>query len=254
MHHATVTASAADWYRVTPMADGVTLIDEQHIDPFYRCNIWHIRGRDGDLLVDSGLGVVSLLQQMPFIQRERVLAVASHAHFDHIGNHHEFAQRAIHRCEAGILAEPTAERTLADRYATVAMFTALPPGGFDAAAYRVPPAPATRLLEKGDVIDLGDRHLQVLHLPGHSPGSIALWEAATGTLFSGDTVYDGPLIDDAPCCCVPDYIESMVQLQSLPVRTVHGGHFPSFGAERYRSLISDYLLGKRQPGCPAHGA
>ena len=68
------------------------------------------------------------------------------------------------------------------------MFDRLPPGGFDEAAYQVRPAPAQRLLEEGDVIDLGDRHFEVLHLPGHSPGSIALWEAASATLLSGDTV------------------------------------------------------------------
>jgi hypothetical protein len=36
----------------------------------------------------------------------------------------------------------------------------------------------------------------------------------------------------------------------LPVRVVHGGHYPSFGADRYRALIDDYLQGRRQPGCP----
>jgi glyoxylase-like metal-dependent hydrolase (beta-lactamase superfamily II) len=35
----------------------------------------------------------------------------------------------------------------------------------------------------------------VIHTPGHSPGGIALWEAATGILFSGDIVYDGELIE-----------------------------------------------------------
>jgi glyoxylase-like metal-dependent hydrolase (beta-lactamase superfamily II) len=43
------------------------------------------------------------------------------------------------------------------------------------------------------VIDTGDRHFEVLHLPGHSPGSIGLWEERSGTLFSGDAIYDGPL-------------------------------------------------------------
>ena len=35
-------------------------------------------------------------------------------------------------------------------------------------------------------------------MPGHSPGSIGLWEASTGTLFSGDAVYDAQLLDDLP--------------------------------------------------------
>jgi hypothetical protein len=38
----------------------------------------------------------------------------------------------------------------------------------------------------------------------------------------------------------------------LPVSVVHGGHFPSFGRERYRQLIDEYVAGRRAPGCP-HG-
>jgi len=243
-------APVEDWYRIRRVDHGVTHIDEHHIDPFYRCNIWHVRGRDGDLLVDSGMGVVSLRARVPWLGERPVLAVASHAHFDHVGSHHEFDARACHPAEAAILADPRGDWNLADRYAVVEMFTALPPGGYDQATYRVVPAPATRLVEAGDVIDLGDRVFEVLHVPGHSPGSIALWEAATGVLFSGDAVYDGPLVDDAYHSHVPAYLDTMMRLRALPVTVVHGGHFPSFGRDRFRALIDDYVAGKRQPGCP----
>ena len=66
---------------------------------------------------------------------------------------------------------------------------ALPHEGFDTAAWAAPGAEPTSYVVDGDVIDLGDRRLEVLHVPGHTPGSIALWEAATGLLFSGDTAY-----------------------------------------------------------------
>ncbi len=243
-------ATAESWYRVRPLADGVTHIDEPHIKPFYRCNIWHVRGRERGLLLDSGMGVVSLRRQVATLAERPLVAVASHAHFDHIGNHHEFAERAIHRAEADILARPSRRATLADLYVSDEIFTALPPGDYESGRYGVPPAPATRVLEDGDVIDLGDRALEVMHLPGHSPGGIALWEKATGILFSGDVVYDGPLIDDCYHSDVGDYIESMERLRGLPVTAVHGGHFPSFGATRFRELIDEYLAGKRRSGCP----
>src|SRR5690606_2244384 len=185
-------ATEETWFEIRRLDDGVTHIWEPHIKPFYRCNIWHVRGRDRDLLLDSGMGVVALRQRIVALAERPVLAVASHTHFDHIGGHHEFAHRAAHRAEAAILAHPTRANTLAEAYVNDDIFTALPPGDYDSKTYAVAPAPATRLLEDGDVIDLGDRRFEVLHLPGHSPGSIALWEAATGILFSGDTVYDGP--------------------------------------------------------------
>jgi glyoxylase-like metal-dependent hydrolase (beta-lactamase superfamily II) len=244
-------ATPDSWSRVQALADGVTHIDEIHIKPFFRCNIWHVRGRDRDLLIDSGMGVVSLRRPIAALTERPLVAVASHAHFDHIGNHHEFADRAIHSAEADILAEPTRPATLADLYVSDDIYTALPPGDYDSARYEVVPAPATRLLEDGDVLDLGDRTFDVMHLPGHSPGSIALWEKATGILFSGDVVYDGPLIDDCYHSDVDAYLASMERLRELPVTTVHGGHFPSFRPGRFRELIEEYLAGKRKPGCPS---
>jgi glyoxylase-like metal-dependent hydrolase (beta-lactamase superfamily II) len=252
--HLPQMARAEDWYAFAPVGDGITHIQEPFIDLFYRCNIWFVRGQNSNLLLDSGLGAVSLSARLPWLQAEPIIAVASHAHFDHIGCHHEFAQRACHRAEADILAEPTRDATLATRFAKLEMFSALPPGGFDEAAYQLRPAPATRLLEAGDVIDLGDRHFEVLHVPGHSPGSIALWEAATGVLLAGDAVYDGLLVDDAYHSNPEDYLETMHRLRELPVRVVHAGHYPSFGRERFRTLIDDYLHGRRAPGCPGSAA
>jgi glyoxylase-like metal-dependent hydrolase (beta-lactamase superfamily II) len=99
----------------------------------------------------------------------------------------------------------------------------------------------TRSVDEGDIIDLGDRHFEVLHLPGHSPGSIGLFEAATETLFSGDAIYDGPLLDELPESNIADYVRTMKRLRELPVRVVHAGHDPSFGRERLYELADAYL-------------
>ncbi|MYM56865.1 MBL fold metallo-hydrolase [Thalassovita mangrovi] len=234
-------ARPEDWYRVQRLGDDVTLIDEPFIQPFYRCNMWHVRGRDRDMLVDSGMGVVSLRQWVPLVTERKLTAVASHTHFDHIGCHHEFDDRAVHCAEADILADPTRAATLADPYVTDEIFDKLPPSPYLSQDYSVKAAGATRLLEDGDVIDLGDRHFEVIHTPGHSPGGIALWEAATGILFSGDIVYDGELIEDTYHADAADYYRSMVRLYDLPVRLVHGGHFPSYDAERHRKIIRSWL-------------
>ena len=234
-------ATADIWYETRKVGDDVTYICEPFIQEFYRCNIWHVRGRDKDMLVDSGMGVVSLREQVPLVTERSLEAVASHTHFDHIGCHHEFEHRTVHRCEAELLAEPTRANTLADPYVTDEIFTRLPPPPYSSTEYAVKKAPATRIVEDGDVVDLGDRHFTVIHTPGHSPGGIALYEKATGILFSGDIVYDGPLIEDTYHSDMSDYIASMTRLLDLPVRLVHGGHFPSFSGERYRSLIRDWL-------------
>lgn len=244
------TVSADCWYETRRLDDGVTLIRESHVKPFYRCNIWHVRGRDRDMLVDSGMGVVSLRDHVRLVCERPLIAVGSHTHFDHIGGHYEFAERAVHAAEAEILAHPSRRNTVADRWVGDDMFGAVPHDGCRAADYEIRPAPATRLLRDGDVIDLGDRHFEVLHLPGHSPGSIALWEAASGLLFSGDVAYEGELLDDCYHSCVEDYLASMERLRAIPARLVHAGHFASFGRARLLELIDDYVAGRRRQSCP----
>lgn len=240
-----------DWYGCQIVDDSLTLIWERRIKPFYRCNIWHVRGRDRDLLIDSGMGIVSLKGSLPWLGERPITVVASHTHIDHIGCHHEFAHCAVHRAEAATLATPDRHNTIADVYLTDAMFEGGAPAGFSSLTYSVRGASAERKLEEGDVIDLGDRAFQVLHLPGHSPGSIALWEQATGMLFSGDVLYQGPLIDDFYHSVVDEYVASMRRLRELPVRVVHAGHFGSFGRDTMLQLIDEYLQGKRAPGCPS---
>ena len=188
------------------MGDGITLIDEPHIRRSTAATAGISGAGTSDMLVDSGMGVVSLRDWVPLVTEQPLLAVASHTHFDHIGCHHEFPRRAVHRAEAHLLAQPTRKAVLADPYVTDEIF--------DHAAARalhlgrptqVQPAPATQLLEDGDILPLGPRRFEVIHTPGHSPGGIALWEAATGVLISGDIVYDGPLIEDTYHSDAADY-------------------------------------------------
>lgn len=237
-------ARPEDWWRVRGVGDGISHIDEPHILEFYRCNVWHVRGRDRDMLVDSGMGVVSLRDWVPLVTERPLEAVASHTHFDHIGCHHEFTCRSCHAAEAHLLRGPTRENTFADRYVTDGIFTTLPPLPYHSATYAVERAPATRLLWDGDRIDLGDRSFEVIHTPGHSPGGIALWEAATGVLISGDIVYDGPLIESDDPAEMRQYHASMKRLFDLPVRVVHGGHFPSYDGARHREIIGDWLAAR----------
>ncbi|PZO76657.1 MAG: MBL fold metallo-hydrolase [Mesorhizobium amorphae] len=241
-----IRVSANQWYASRRVGGDVTHIEEPHIKPFYRCNMWHVRGRDRDMLVDTGMGVVPLREHVPLLTGRPIWAVSSHTHFDHIGAHHEFEDRLVHEQEAALLAHPTREATLADPYVTDDIFTSLPPDPYSSALYAVKAAPATRVLRDGDVIDLGDRHFEVIHTPGHSPGGIALWEDASGILFSGDIVYDGELIEDTYHSDAADYLRSMERLLELPVTTVHGGHFASYGRDRHQAIIRDWLDAKER--------
>ncbi len=121
------------------------------------------------------------------------------------------------------------------------LITALPCENFPLDSFRQTAAQPTWLIDEGDVIDLGNRQFEVLHLPGHSPGCIGLWEASTGTLFSGDAIYDGPLLDELPESDIVVYLNTMERLMNLPVKVVHAGHDPSFDNVRLRELAKQYI-------------
>jgi glyoxylase-like metal-dependent hydrolase (beta-lactamase superfamily II) len=247
---------AQRWFEFERLSEDITRIWEPHAIRLMQCNIWHVRGAQRDLLIDTGFGVASLHQAARHLFHKPLTAVATHAHVDHVGSFHEFSDRAIHSAEAHDVAvegenfslyreeHPADSIRSLERagYEVGASFiTALPHADFNMSLFTRKAAPATRLLEEGDVFDLGDRVLEVLHLPGHSPGSIGLWEAASATLFSGDAIYDGPLLDELPGSDIALYIKTMRRLESLPARVVHGGHDPSFDGRRLKQLARAYL-------------
>jgi glyoxylase-like metal-dependent hydrolase (beta-lactamase superfamily II) len=121
------------------------------------------------------------------------------------------------------------------------LLDALPTPDYDVDAYAVVPCPANHTLDEGDVLDLGDIAFEVLHLPGHSPDSIGLFDRASGTLFSGDAVYNGPLLEGVAPGEPETYVTTMERLRKLPVTVVHGGHERSFGRDRLVEICDAYL-------------
>src|SRR6059058_4103635 len=94
------------WFERQTIDDSITLLWEPYVVPLMRCNIWHVRGRDRDLLIDTGIGVSSLLDAAKDLLTKGVSAVATHGHEDHIGSMHEFGDCIAHPLEARLLEQP----------------------------------------------------------------------------------------------------------------------------------------------------
>jgi len=244
------------WFEKKRIDDRITLLWEPHVARLDQCNMWHIRGRDADMLVDAGMGISSLKTAMAELLDKPLIAVATHSHADHMGSLHEFEQRLVHPLEAEQLRYSDDFPILCSHHWPAGlresiecqgyevpeiMVDAYPCEGFNPMTFRSPSTEPTQLIDEGDVLDLGNCAFEVIHLPGHSPGSIGLWEKSTGTLFSGDAIYDGPLLDDIQGGDKREYIATMERLRELPVTVVHGGHDPSFGRLRLLALIDRYL-------------
>ncbi|XP_069483716.1 acyl-coenzyme A thioesterase MBLAC2 [Ambystoma mexicanum] len=250
--------AALDWYAHKSLGDGLYWIQERYYESSNRANIWLQRGSHQDLLIDAGLGLRSLPEYLRVAGllgddagqggasprgRRPLLALATHVHFDHSGGLHQFPQVAIHRAEAEALAR-------GDNYETVTWLSDSdvvkePSPGWRASQYRVQPAQPTRLLEEDDIINLGDRQFMVMHVPGHSRGSICLHDRDRKMLFTGDTIYDGQLLDWLPYSDINKYVGSCERLMEMVdqglVDRVLPGHFSTLGAERLYQLASNYI-------------
>lgn len=243
------------WYRTRVVADGVARIDEPAVNELLQSNIWHVRGHDRDLVVDSGLGVAPLRQQLPSLFENDPILVITHAHLDHAGSAHEFADRRMHPAEmdrgplrASLYSDELSKLLgFEDLPLPEILIDAVPSEGYDPRTYRIPPIEITTELHGGDVIDLGDRRLTVLHLPGHTPGSICLFDKKNGELFSGDVIYDDLILDELHESSIDDYVLSMRSLRELSPARVYPGHGDPFDAERMRAIIDAYLARRAGP-------
>ena len=249
----------ADWFSLTWVTARTAFLTEPHVDELLQANIWYLRGRDRDLLVDTGNGIAPLtpvLARFARGRRREVICVATHAHVDHIGGFHELERRLLHPHE-----ERTAARS-GDEFPLLAaswsqelreeiaasgfvlpdvLVDAIPDPSFDPKTFRIVPAAATHGVRGGDEIDLGDRRLTVVELPGHTPGSVGLIDHEERALLSGDAVYEGGLIDTLPESDITAYLGTMQHVRRLDVDAVYPGHGEPFGRDRLHELAEEYL-------------
>lgn len=241
------------WFETQRIRDDLYCISEPQYTWKNRANLWLIKGRDADLLIDTGLGVSSLKRYLADLLDKPLKVVASHVHFDHSGSCHEFEQVYIHENEHQALCEGDQCMILsAAQYNFVpdSDFDAIPYQGFSASDYEVRACPQAQAIRHGDVIDLGNRAFEVMHLPGHSSGSVGLYDAGAKQFFSGDVVYDGELLDELEDSVIDDYLVSMERLLQLTADEVRPGHYHSFDRRRLRELVRGYLDTRKAPLCP----
>ncbi len=205
-----------DWFEVQEIEEGLWAIREpRHAEDVIS---YLIMGSERSILFDTGMGIANIQEIVEGLTQSPILVVNSHSHYDHVGDNFRFQNIAIHRSEARNLKQEVDAEFLAGAMAPD-MFRPYPPEGFDPEGFYIQPSKATQLLKEGDSLSLGDRTLEVIHTPGHSPGSICLWEPARGLLFTGDTLYDGPIYAQLPGSDFDAYQDSLDRLCLLVPQT-----------------------------------
>ena len=204
-----------DWYAVTKLDDHSFAIAEPRYDQ-HNVN-YLIVGDTRAVLFDTGPGVRDIRPVVAALTDRPVTAAFSHLHFDHIAGQPMFASIAS-------LDDPT----IRSRVASDGRFTPslLQHGATGRPTFRITEwwAPDAR-------IDLGGRTLRVLSVPGHTPESLALYDADRGQLFSGDYLYPGDLFAFGPGSDLAAYRDTARRLLDLsagrPDVAIYGAHVPT---------------------------
>jgi hydroxyacylglutathione hydrolase len=148
--------------------------------------------------------------------------VITHYHFDHVGSLDKLkkitaAQVAVHRADADYISEKKEQPHMGFMGMVIKLLKLI---------YRTKPVKADILLEEGDKI--GD--YQVIHTPGHTPGSICLYNPKNKVIFVGDNLrYSQGKIDGPDPRLLPEpeqFKESIKKLADLDIEVILSGHSP----------------------------
>ena len=184
-------------------------------------------GTEKALLFDTGFGengsvkpVAESLTSLP------VMLVNSHADPDHIGCNAEFDAAYMHPSEMAYYAK------------------------------HAKPGAKTLPLWEGDIIDIGGRSLEVVLIPGHTPGSIGLLDRKNRTIATGDTISAGPVFMFDEVRSIHAYMASMHKLIGLfnAFDTIFPAHgqcpVPKETVNRALAAAEKLLAGKLTPVDP----
>ena len=177
------------YFKISKHNDYLFVIQENIsiVHPVYTndpLNMYLILGAHTALLLDTGCGIHPLKPIVDdLIDKRKLLVINTHTHWDHVLGNVEFEEIYIHENEADIVSKPydvsyfkDSPNEIVNRYAEQ--------------NFLIPPAKTISTLKGGDIFDLGGLEIEVIHCPGHSPGSICLL-TSNNELFTSDVAYYG---------------------------------------------------------------
>ena len=241
----------SDWFEVHRVQPGLYTISEPR--QYEEVISYLIVGSKRALLWDSGMGISNIDPVVKKLTSVPVIVLNSHTHPDHIGGNFEFNevwgfQTDFTRQNTKGYSDPEMKAWVAPDH----LCGALPPG-FNPGTYAIKPYRISRFVKDQEMIDLGGRHLEVIHTPGHTPDSLCLMDRKNRLLFTGDTFYPGPIYLYSPETNFEDYIQSVKRLVQLSdqvdmLLTAHnepGASVNSLGA--LHSAVEQIKSGQMKP-------
>lgn len=201
------------WFEVYELLEGTYAIYEPY--QFQEAISYLVLGAERGVLVDTGNGIGNIRQVVSELTDLPVSVLLTHEHLDHFGGAHLFEGVAVYNHPEAIERVRTGvphERAGAVIDTETGYVWKPLPEGVNPETFSIPGVEASRLLEDGEVIELGGRKLEAIHTPGHSPGSTCFLDPDNRILFTGDHFYPGPLYAHGSDVNIDDYIASNEKL------------------------------------------
>lgn len=209
-----------EWFTINQIDKDTYIISEYRHWEETHCYL--LNGQTRSLLIDTGLGICNIHDAVLKLTNKPVTAVATHIHWDHVGGHKYFPDFYAHEAELEWLNGrfPLSMETIRE----MVLDRCVPPRGFDVETYELFQGTPAKVLHGGETIELGGRLVEVIHTPGHAPGHMCFFEAASGYLFTGDLIYKDTLFAYYPSTDPEAYLSSLETLSALPVKKVYPAH------------------------------
>ncbi len=186
-------------------------------------SLYLLEGDNRAILIDAGTKIPGLKKIVESITDKPVTLVATHVHPDHTGSAiNEFPELYINAADTVNIARCMPNYTC-----------------------------KLRFLQDGEIIELGNRPIEVIFTPGHTPGSTTFADKAAGYGFSGDAFGSGNLLLTTDFSTLIATCQKMAaKMEQDGLKQLYPGHFYGMNAEtiqRVRDLITlsrDVLSGK----------
>ncbi len=210
-----------DWFTLEQIDSDTFVISEYKHWEETHCYL--LCGNKQAVLIDTGLGVSNIKNLIEQLTDLPIAVFTTHVHWDHVGGHHLFETIAVHKEEQNWIEDsfPLPLQVVKNN------LTSKPcdfPIDFTIDKYTIHQSKVQLVLNDGDTIDLGNRMIQVIHTPGHSPGHCCFYEPERKYLYSGDLIYKGCLDAFYPTTNPILFYESIKKILSYPINRILPGH------------------------------
>ncbi len=163
-------------------------------------NSYLVIGEEKALLFDMAVNEPGLAAYARSLTDRPVFPVLSHGHIDHVYHLEDFSEVWLHSGDISLLK------------------------GRGIGTRRIKPLPMIHELADGDTIDLGGRVLDIIHIPGHTLGSILLLDRNTRVLLSGDTFTRRLLYGISGTVPMAEFCNRLRRLEAAPFDTALSAH------------------------------